>query len=320
VGHLRAIAASCAVALLTLARPAAAQPAPEQNFWDWLSDPNRAEIQVILQKVHEIEEQLPNRRAGSAPAIDPTTQPELDRLLRDAYGMLRYGLRLEPKHPLLLIEMAEVCDQLGMTDRAIAAARRYLAVELSDAADGHLLLGHLLTQRGDTDAAIVQFRLALHRPSRRMEHMTAAALGLASLYMTTGRLVEAIDLLEHQGGTGNRLFVDHDPLVRFALAVAYDRDSQISRAHEVIDQLGKNRDLIEMLVRRGRFNIRRVRYADPLDRHYFAALLYEVAGMHEEARAEWLTYAGAGPAARYRGRALEHVAEIDRLLAGKGTR
>jgi hypothetical protein len=48
------------------------------------------------------------------------------------------------------------------------------------------------------------------------------------------------------------------------------------------------------------------------DQHYYWALFYESQGYFSEARTEWLLYAQA-EGAPFRGRALDHVAAIDKL-------
>src|SRR5689334_15215528 len=94
--------------LLCAAAPAQARP-HQRNFWDWVIDPNGAEIRVVIAKV---EANLNENRSQRFDEDDSVNQARLE----DARGMLRFGLRLEPKHPRLLLLMGQVCDDLGRTE------------------------------------------------------------------------------------------------------------------------------------------------------------------------------------------------------------
>ncbi|RPI91502.1 MAG: hypothetical protein EHM39_14510, partial [Chloroflexi bacterium] len=123
----------------------------------------------------------------------------------------------------------------------------------------------------------------------RRTRPAVALVMLASIYMNTGRLAEAIDLL-----SGTRPTVPYpgavDVLTSFALAVAYDRDEQISLAHATIQQLISSRGDALLYALHDDQGTRNP-FVPPEERRYFAALQHEALGNLAEARSEWLAYA-----------------------------
>jgi hypothetical protein len=95
----------------------------------------------------------------------------------------------------------------------------------------------------------------------------------------------------------------------FALAVAYDRDEQITRAFEQLDRLQNS--LQTSYISSMQSYIDQMDPAPSAEVHYYRGLLYESGGYFDEARAEWVLYADSE--ARYRDRALAHVAAIDKI-------
>ncbi len=288
----RVLRLGIAAALLgVLAVPAQAGPR-ERNFWEWVQDPNGAEIRVVLARVQE------NLNAAAQLGDD---DPAAAAMLEDARGMLRFGLRLEPDHPRLLHAMGQVCDRLGRLDEVVSALEHYLRVEPSERAlpEARLLLGRAHARRGDLRPAIAQLVQAAAPGD------SAAVLALAEAYLEVGRLGDAIDVLEHQ--TRRRAYYwGGDELIHLALAAAYDRDEQLARAREVVERLVTQRRIIDLL--RG-YPGRSLGFWSTANRHYVQAYAYELAGHVHEARAEWLHCARLD--GRHRARALAHVRAID---------
>lgn len=293
-----------------------------QDFWSWLLDPHEAEVKLILRKVAE------NRsRAGSIEVLpydygaqfSPARAELRAQLLGDAEEMLRYALTLAPGQLELERELAIVTDE---NDRptAQAALERYLADESAErvSPDARVRLGRWYARQRRFDDAMVQLRMALGgRPEYRTR--TQAVLLLSSILMHTGRLADAIDLLRGHVASGGPGTYGWEPLTLFALAVAYDRDEQISLAHDALTRIvsqGNGNDQLMNVLHDGNIPPNRNPLVPSVERHYFTALQYEALGFLPEARTEWQAYA-AEDDAPYRERAAQHIAQVDRLLAAE---
>jgi tetratricopeptide (TPR) repeat protein len=309
---LRLAAALLAVTLL--ARPAAADQAPsgsptapDTNFWAQLIDPYAEEVRVAVQMARQNLMQA----VGYAPYFDAVSVDHRDRLLADAWGMLQYARKLSPDDPGLLLALGIAADELGHTGEARRALERYLEVEVPERlqSEGHMRLGVLYARLGEWDRAVSQLKVALSRPLTYPLTHAEVLFSLASVYMNQGRLAEAIDVLVHE--PSQQLQVHG--LVQLTLAVAYDRDEQLTQAYDVLDRLlsiATQEQIVQFLIDQSAAN---AVFTPAADRFYFRALVYEAAGFMGEARAEWQHYA-ASAGARYRSRALAHVAAIDALL------
>jgi len=303
---------------------ASAPPYRPDNFWEWVSNPYGAEVQTVLQKVAEIRSSIAHLAGSSDVEHYETIR---DRGLRDALGMLAYALRLEPDNTELQLKYGSVAFDLGETALARRSLSEYLKNQVPDKIDpmAHSRLGQLEADAGNWSEAVVQLRRALASENRLAEPGAWAqtVLCLASVYMQTGRMSQAIDLLESVTGenTPSHYTESWDQqFLRFALAVAYDRDDQVTRAHEILDSLlsqmaqGRGVVFLGLLSNQGYGNAIPMSFTPVFDQHYFTALLYEAADHLVEARAEWNAYARLGDRAPYRQRARAHIAAIDDLL------
>lgn len=260
----------------------------DRPFWSWVIAPHQIEIATILEKVQA------NRDLVNSSSYDPSYLDTHRRALDDALGMLRYALRLDPKDPLLLRTYAEVAADRGLLAEAAGAYERYF--ERTPENDPHSLgqLGIIYAQQGRYAEAIEPLRAGV------IDRSPAAIHTLALVYMERGRVSEAIDLLNHAPHRDSAELL-------LALAIAYDRDEQVGEAAEILGKLGA-------ALQGSRFGRSvTVPYTPAIDQRYFAAMLFESANRLDDARAEWMAYATARPAPRYRDRALAHIAAIDRL-------
>jgi hypothetical protein len=290
-----------------------------QDFWSWLLDPYEAEVKLVLRKVAESWTRAASNELqpyDHGAQFSPARAELRTQLLADAEQMLRHALELSPGNIELKRELAIVTDE---NDRpgAQAALERYLADEVADriSPDARVRLGRWYARQRRFGDAVAQLRMALGgRPEYRTR--TQAVLLLSSILMHTRRLAEAIDLL--RGHVASAGFAHHgwEPLTLFALAVAYDRDEQISLAHDVLTRIvsqGNGNDQLMSVLHDGNLPPGRNPLIPPVERHYFAALQYEALGFLPEARAEWQAYATAEDAP-YRERAAQHIAQVDQLL------
>ena len=310
-----------AICLAPIAASADA-PTPHRpdNFWEWLIDPHGKEIGVILDRARE------NRRRASNeyPAYDyqgfnDNNRVISERLLADALGMLRYAATLEPDNVAVKREIAYVTDDLGRTDEAHAALTDYLHSELAERVEpgAHWRRGRLFARQREWKSAVVALRGALGgKRAQGGPERNQTIRCLANVYMETGRMAEAIEVLENALPSDPNS-PNMDPLLQFTLALAYDRDEQLTRAHEALDKLvNLNRHGSSSLLHlftQYRYQSGVMLFAPPADRHYYHALLFEISDRLSEARTEWLAYARTA-GAPYARRARAHVAAIDLIL------
>lgn len=288
----------------------------EISFWEWLIEPNAAELQIVLNKARENVAQA----TGSYALWDYTgtlkieNQNNRDRLLDDALGMLRYALKLQPDNVEVKREIGYAADERGDMELARQMLEQYLADEIAERVQplARVRLGRLYARQEKWEEAIAQLRLALGDP-QVVNDQPQAVVTLASVYMEQGRLAEAIDLLKYYVDANRNNYYSTQIMIPFALAVAYDRDEQITLAHDTLDKLvagGQTQNLVNALVES---TYTRLQFTPAIDRHYFAGLQYESMGYLSEAREEFAAYARAGEGARYRERARTHIRSIDQL-------
>lgn len=286
----------------------------EGDFWEHAIDPAGAERTGILRDTKEIIDQV--RAADERFADSPITsrgQRERARILADARAMTRYALAREPEHYLLLLRAGEVAELSARPREAIELYRRALAVNPSRMPEPHEALARLYARGGDLAAAIREYRTVIEGGNQGRVS-SESTIGLAMVYMAARRTADAIVLLESADDAIRRM--RGDPIEEFVLAVAYDRDGQVSKAHDVLEGILKQHPNgpMQSLQRRARDLTPHLQVATPLDQHYINALMFEVSGHLPEARAEWLLYAAGGPDAHYRARALAHAAAVGLLI------
>jgi tetratricopeptide (TPR) repeat protein len=278
-----------------------------QDFWGWLLDPHKAEVDEILRLASDNWQQASNEAADAdAGSRSPGRAERRRRLLADAEGMLNYARRLAPGRADVLRQLALVQDE-NEVPAAQETLERYLAAEIPEriTAEPRVRLGRWYARQRRFSDATVQLRLALGGPATDASSRAQALHLYATVLMHSDRLAEAIDLLRSAAATSPT------PPTMFALAVAYDRDEQITRAHETLESLRSmnTTPFIDVLLQeRGR----PVLFVPPWERHYYAALQYELLGYLPEARSEWQAYIRCDDAP-YRERARQHLVMVDRL-------
>lgn len=294
----------------------------DTSFWEWLVEPNAAELEIIENKAREnLTMAIGSYNLWNYDGtFEPYKQGDHDRALDDAIGMLRYGTKLEPDNPGLEVLLATVAYERGDLDLAQKMFEAYLNDEVPEKIDSsaRIGLGRVYAQRQDYDKAIVQLRLALGSTTTSYTYGSAdqslAAMTLAQVYMHQDRLAEAIDLLRHQSGGAAGRYYYGNYMIQFALAVAYDRDEQLTLAHETLDKIVAGSQVANLSGVMFDPNTRRIVFTPAIDRHYFAALQFEAMGHYAEARKEWRAYVRAGDEAKYRDRAEAHIEGLGALI------
>jgi tetratricopeptide (TPR) repeat protein len=233
-------------------------------------------------------------------------------LLGELAGVLRYARQLAPHDPDILRLAGEVAEELGHPSAARAAFIAAIDAAPHSGAPAELYgeLGVTELRLGRTDEAIDHLRRA-QLPIVRGQTLGAQLLvHLADALAERGDMAGAIDALVGAMPPIAAYYPTETALVSFALAVQYDRDDQRGAAFEVLDRL--QRQLQGQFGSVVQTAIAPMRFAPAEDQHYYWGLFYEAAGDWIEARAEWALYAASG-GAPFRRRALEHIAELDRL-------
>lgn len=288
--------------------PAAGEEMGKSTLWERIAAPNEREIRVILRHARGLYER------ASLDVGHPEDDRTRDRLLADARGMLRHGHKLAPGNMDVVALLARVDAAAGNTGEALAGYRTYMEKQPARQISAELCVeyGALQARLGQTEGGLATLERCIELPGSRRardggQQRSRALVLLSMLHPMLHRSDRAITVLHrHAGPTG-------DMLVHFALAVAYDKDEQITRAYDVLQrELDGMKD--EMIFFGLTERVLAQVFAPAAERHYFMALLYETRGLLPEARAEWLAYVRSGDAARYRKRASKHIAAIDTLL------
>lgn len=293
------------------AKPRREPPTPahdpnRSDLWRDAIEPHADEIAQILRRVRD---DFSNVEATFGSDIDPTGSRRLVSL-RDAYGALRYARRLSPQNLDVLAQLGRAADALGNTKQAIEAYQMYLSLAepaKTSADDVAGALGMIYLRLGRLDDAIRYLERDDRADSGRSssaEHAVALATALAA----RGQMNDAIDSLVAATGPPSSYPSGSVALEMFALAVMYDRDEQPSAAFETLDHLQTT--LQTGFASELHTAISQAAFPIPEDLHYYLALLYEISGLYTESRTEWAMYA-AIPDAPYRGRALDHIANLD---------
>jgi hypothetical protein len=295
-----------AAMLAALPAPARGDDAPRDppTFWDRLLAPHAREVGAVLAVVARAREGKEGYRFepyGSSGLWSRAHQIARRQLAADLEGMLRYALGLAPGDREVARALALVLADAGRPD-AEAALTAYLADPTPPLGEAQLALGRLLARRGDEAGASRVLRAALAADALDARGRSTATLLLAQLHMLEGRVGAAINLLEPEArGAG--------PL-DLALAVAYDRDEQLSRSRAVLDRITAvgPEALVTVL---GEPLLDFVR---PGERLYWSALVLETIGLDADAQVEWTNYA-ALPDIRFAERARGHARRLAASLA-----
>jgi len=296
------------ILLLTLAIPVAiAKPPPRHknsrpppDIWQRALEPHGPAVKQLLAKATEAIARAD--RGGVDWAIDQRNAYYLD-----AFHLLTAARTLSPDNIDVLSLYAEAADEIGKTREALDALERVVRLVGPDKARIDVVgrLGAIRLRLGDRDTAIHWLRYT----------QNASVLGnsewliyLATALAERGDVTPAIEVLRHLIPTSIPYFNDDIALVAFSLAVLYDRDEQRGAAFDVLDHMQAN--LNQMYALKLQQRLGRFRFVPAIDRHYYLALFYESLGEYTEARAEWALYAASGDSP-WRGRAIDHMAEID---------
>ena len=285
-----------------------------QPFWQWIDAPHGREIAVILTQVEANRNIVANLSTYHLGVLQLSAVRERQRALNEALDLLHYAASLDPTHQGVTATYAQLAAQAGKTSLAISLLEQLLRSNTSaetktdetmDLSRYHAELGILYAKRarsGDYDRA--RFHLEIGISSRSLDTKQQSLLAFANVEMECDHTDIAIDaLLELEPSA--------IPALMLALAVAYDRSDQPSRANAVLSSLRTRRALLAP------HSTEPIHFTLAADRHYYQALLYETSEQFAEARSEWLAYTKVIPPLRYRDKAQSHITDIDKLTLKK---
>jgi tetratricopeptide (TPR) repeat protein len=294
--------------LVLVAATAAAEPPDGSDaapgFWETVLHPHALKVQKLLADGSR-QREMANQYSESQQLAERT------RLLGEALERFQKAVALDPHNLQAVKEVALTAYDLGDYAHALDAL---LELGRLDPDDRRLVpklcVSYIKLRRFDDAIAVLERILGgeLTPPER------ATMLGLLGYaYMAQGRLEDAIDAYDRAAraqpyGT--------DVLALNGLAVAYDRDEQLGRAAEVLEQVRQlDPSFSHLLVLGGApaSNGPQIPFAPPSDKHYWLALAYEAQKLWAEAGVEWHAYLAAGDAV-YRRRADEHLRSVTQEL------
>ncbi len=285
-----------------------------QPFWQWIEAPHGREIAVLLTQVETNRNIAANLSTYHLGVLQLSAVHERQRALIEALQLLRYATSLDPSHQGVMVTYAQIAAQAGETSLAISLLEQLLNSGSSsdntdeamvDLSRHHAALGTLYARRarsGDYDRASRHLEIGISSGS--LDTKQQSLLAFANVEMERDHIDIAIDaLLELESSA--------IPALMLALAVAYDRSDQPSRANAVLSTLRTRQALSRALL--APHSTEPIHFTLAADRHYYQALLYETSEQFAEARSEWLAYTKVIPPLRYRSKAQSHIVDIDRL-------
>jgi TonB family protein len=286
--------------LLLAAPPALAdEPAPP-DFWSELAEPGRKRFDDAIARGKMLLDRLKDHRFGRQ-----------DRLRRHhleaALAAFREAVAADPKNPVgwyLTGSMLYELDRMKQAIRCLKKARQ-LASGTFKPFELASILGIAYSKVGEFENAVLEYDRAdqvlvagkyrhdtIRGEKARIHGNAAEAL------MALGRLDESIQ--RYREAISN----DPSPLLRYGLAVAYDRDEQISKARQQMQKALAVDSKMRELTRDGVF------FIPEGDIHYYFALGHETAGDLDRAKAEWEKFLSKLPKDQWAPRARAHLAAL----------
>jgi tetratricopeptide (TPR) repeat protein len=303
--------------LAAMATPAPGKPPARDKepntFWRRAVEPHADRVKVLRDKARNA------MQAADTAAREHDAEWAVDqrqRFYTDAYNLLRQARRLAPENPDVLGLFARAAEELGKIHEAIEALETSIKLTGPDKAASETLgrLGGIYLRMGDRDTAIRWLRHA-QTPNNANP---SAIVHLATALASRGEMSAAFDALQNAlpARSVGYYYTPDLTLIAFTLAVVYDRDEQHGAAFEVLEHMQTT--LTAQYAQQVGTELFKHRFSPAEDEHYFRGLLYESLGHFTEARAAWSLYAASGDA-RWRSRALEHIAAIDKQRRMKPT-
>lgn len=298
-------------------------PRPDRaNLWQQILNPHADEVKKLVGEGRILRDQI------AAQYYDPSQLPARRQVLADALKRFEQAAALDPDDANLAIETGHLAFDVGDWDKAIRwylRARELRPEDTNYVVTFDLAECYVRTRRWEEARDVLERGLP-DAPTALDRSRGLVVLGY--VHMAEGRLEDAIDAFtratsQQQYGMGP------DWLALASLAVAFDRDEQLGRAAELLEQVRQidpNFNFLfypvyypgagAMLPASQRAYIP---FSPPSDKHYWLALAYEAQGKLPEAAVEWRAYAESVEPP-YERRAREHLKLVNEALAKKSPR
>lgn len=270
------------------------------DFWDELANPGNKVYQAELARGLKLERQAVSLRRR-------TRLPHLvTRVYNDAVAAFRRAIKARPEGAAAHLALGRILLRLERYPAGMAAvnAARRLDSRLRDDTTVAFEMGVAYSKLGKFQAAVDEYDLYERvRGSGRVsssERATAHA-NAAEALMALGRLDEAIQRYRSALAYGS------SPLTYWGLAVALDRDEQVSRAM----------DAVKLAMRAGMrtLTLPSVFFIPKGDVHYYFALGHLSEGKLDKAREAFQRFLQEVPKSQWAFRARAHLAELGKPVA-----
>lgn len=292
----------------------------KMSLWQQILKPHADEVANLLYDGRQLRDSIANQY------YEPTQQPQRRQILADAAAKFQRAHDLDPDDAGVLLELANVQFDAGLYDRAIDSYTRYREAKPDDTSSYYTYynLGESYVRLGrfEDAATILERGIADDASWQAMDRSHTLVL-LGYVYMSQNRLDDAIDVYTRAASVTNVGYGGADQLALMSLAVAYDRDEQLGRAQETLEQVKQVDPTFNFLmnqypVQGNQYPSQRyyVPWSPPADRHYWMAMVYEAQDRLPEAASEWRAYAESVEPT-YKHRAELHVKDVKSKLVAR---
>jgi tetratricopeptide (TPR) repeat protein len=265
------------------------------KFWSRVINPNKKLYDALLERA--------NKLIGRS---DKQSRAETSKLIGRA-------IRLAPKRPEAWWALGALHDRKREWEACAKARAKAFKLDPEwkmssrnyafrrNATTFEEGLGRCLAQAGHYEQALEQFKRAMAKATRYQVYR--AALRVGEIYMALGRLREAIATLQQAARN------HYQAAPKFALAVAYDRDEQLAKAREWLDQ-AMRRDPSLSRLESGSYH----QITPAYDRAYYKGLARERKLEHERALYHFREFVHLAPKSPWVRRAKQHIKELERTV------
>lgn len=276
------------------------RPSKTSDFWQNLADPGRKRYEAAMRRGEKALADLQGSRLKNK---------ELRRrILTDALAAFKEAAQASPGNPRGWFYAAKLLNELDRTKEAIAAFKRTRRADSSHSAFSVAFnLGIGYSKLGTFENAVLEYDRAERvltsgglKPYQVREDRSILNGNAAEALMALGRLDESIQRYNEALSLGGR----NRTLIRWGLAVAYDRDEQISKAQAMAQSA------IAADPKMSSLRSPSVFFIPEGDIHYYFALGHLVQGKSEEAKKEWQLFVKMLPKGQWAPRARAHLTQL----------
>lgn len=271
----------------------------DSGFWNRVVDPGRKKYQEAIKRGTSLLERAEKTPPGSLRT----------RLLEDALAAFREGNRASPNKAEGWYQTGKVLYELDRTKAAIRILSkvRRLDPKFSLAFDVSFKLGIAYSKLGQFERAVLEYDRA-ERELIKLEGRSSPNTR-ATRAILNGNAAEALMALERLDEAIQRYkealsIVEGYRLARWGLAVAYDRDEQISKATQEVQAALASDPQMSELTKDNVF------FIPEGDIHYYYALGYLVQGKTTESQKHWEQFLAKLPDSPWIPRARAHVDQL----------